>query len=297
MKITFLGTSAMKPTKDRATSSLILTHNGENILLDCGEGTQRQLLKSNISPTKITRLLLSHWHGDHILGLPGLLQTITKSEYSKTLKIYGPKGTKKFISKLMDFFLTKQKIKYEVKEISKKEKIIDEKDFFIQAENLFHGISCIAYSFNEKTKRKINLNYTKKFGLTRNPALGKLQQGKTITYKGKKITPKKGTILIPGKKITIISDTRYNKKLSSIAKNSDLLIIESTFLDRDKNKARDYKHLTAKQAATVAKEAKVKKLVLTHLSERYKNKSEVLKEAKKTFKNVELAKDFFEVEI
>ncbi len=297
MKITFLGTSAMKPTRDRATSSLLLTHNGENILLDCGEGTQRQLLKAKTSPTKITRLLLSHWHGDHILGLPGLLQTIARSEYAKTLKIYGPKGTKKFISKLMSFFLTKQKIKYEVKEVLKKGKIIDEKDFFIEAEKLHHSIDCIAYSFNEKPKRKINLNYTKKFGLTKSPLLGKLQQGKTITYEGKKIFPTKGTVLIPGKKITIISDTGYNKKLSSIARNSDLLIIESTFLDRDKDKAKDYKHLTAKQAATVAKDAKVKKLVLTHLSERYKNKADILKEAKKTFKNVELAKDFFEIKI
>jgi ribonuclease Z len=297
MKITFLGTSAMKPTRDRATSSLLLTHNGENILLDCGEGTQRQLLKAKISPTKLTRLLISHWHGDHVLGLPGLLQTLAKSEYSKKLRIYGPKGTKQFISKLMKFFLTKQKINYEVNEISKKEKIIDEKDFFVDAEKVFHSVDCISFSFNEKPRRKINLKYTKKYGLTRDPLLGRLQEGKTITYNGKKITPKDGTILIPGKKITLISDTGYHKRLSSVAKNSDLLIIESTFLDKDKDKAKNYKHLTAKQAAIIAKDAKVKRLILTHLSERYKNKEDILKEAKKTFKNVELAKDFLEVKI
>ena len=297
MKITFLGTSAMKPTKNRATSSLVLTHKGENILLDCGEGTQRQLLQAKISPTKITRLLISHWHGDHVLGIPGLIQTLAKSEYSKKLEIFGPEGTKQFIKKLMSIFLTKNKLNYSVKEIIKKEKIVDEKDFFIQADKLFHSVPCIAYSFNEKPKRKINILYTKKFGLTKDPVLGKLQQGKTITYNGKKISPTKGTILIPGKKISIVFDTRYNKKISTIVKNSELLIIESTFLDKEKDKAKKYKHLTAKQAATIAKTSKTKKLVLTHLSERYKNKTDILKEAKKTFKNTELAKDFLEIKI
>ena len=297
MKLTFLGTSAMKPTDKRSTSSLILRDNGEGNLIDCGEGTQRQLLKAKISPTKITRILLSHWHGDHILGLPGLLQTLSNLEYSKTLKIYGPVGTKKFISNLINLLISKNKINYEVIEISKKQRIIDNKEFFIIGELLFHSINCIGYSFNKKSKRKINLKYTKKFNLIKSPLLGKLQQGKTISYKGNKITPSKGTILVPGKKITIISDTGYNPKLATFAKNSELLVIESTFLDKDKAKARDYKHLTAKQAAMIGKRAKVKKLILTHLSERYKNKSEILNEAKKIFNNVQLANDFLEVEI
>jgi len=137
MKITFLGTSAMKPTKNRATSSLVLTHKGENILLDCGEGTQRQLLQAKISPTKITRLLISHWHGDHVLGIPGLIQTLAKSEYSKKLEIFGPEGTKQFIKKLMSIFLTKNKLNYSVKEIIKKEKIVDEKDFLFKQISYF----------------------------------------------------------------------------------------------------------------------------------------------------------------
>ncbi len=295
MKVIILGTSAMKPTRNRSTSSLILINGKDKLLVDCGEGTQRQLLKAKISPTKITSILLSHWHGDHILGLPGLIQTLSRSEYSKTLKIYGPKGTKNFISNLMKFLLTKQKLKYEVKEISKKEKIIENKESIVTANLLYHSIPCIGYSFQEQAKRKINLKYTKKFGLVKDPLLGKLQEGKTITYKGKKITPDKATTLIEGKKITIISDTGYNKKISSIAKDSDILIIESTFLDKDKERAKDYKHLTSKQAAKIAKEANVKQMILTHLSERYKDKSLLLKEAKKIFKKTTLAKDLMEI--
>ena len=286
----------MKPSRDRNTSGILLTYKGENILIDCGEGIQRQLTKQKISPTKITKILISHWHGDHVLGLPGLFLTLIQSNYQKTLEIYGPKGIKELIPKLMSLFSKEAKgLKYNITEITKKGTFLDEKDFFITADNLTHNTPCLAYSFNEKSRRKINLKYLKKFNLEKDPILGKLQQGKTIKYKGKKITPEKGTFLIPGKKITIILDTSFNKKLAKIAENSDLLISESTFLDTEKQKAKDYKHLTAKQAAEVAKKSKSKELILTHISTRYKNEKIVLDEAKKVFKNTKIAKDFLEV--
>jgi len=297
MKVTFLGTGAMKPHKDRNTTAILLTYKGENILIDCGEGTQRQFFKAKISPAKITKILISHWHGDHILGLPGLLQTLARSDYKKTLKIYGPEGTKKFISKLMSLFIAStHRIKYEVIEIKKNGVFLKEKDFQILAETLPHTSECLGYSFRETPKRKINIAYTKKFGLTRDPILGKLQQGKTITYKGKKITPEKGTTLIEGHKISIILDTGYTKKISKFVENSKVLIIESTFLDKDKTRAKEYRHLTAKQAATIAKDSKSKQLILTHLSERYKGEKEILNEAKKVFKNTKVAKDFLVVD-
>ncbi len=296
MKVTFLGTGAMKPHKDRNTSAILLTYKGENILVDCGEGTQRQFIKAKISPSKITRILISHWHGDHILGLPGLLQTLARSDYKKTLKIYGPEGTKKFISRLMSLFIPKNNLKYEIIEIKKKGIFVKEKDFQLLAETLTHTAHCLGYSFRETPKRKINLEYTKKFGLTKDPILGKLQKGKTITYKGKKITPEKGTILIEGHKATIILDTGYAKKISKFAENSKILVIESTFLDKDKDKAKQYKHLTAKQAATIAKESNSKQLILTHISGRYKGEKQILKEAKEVFKNTKVAKDFLSID-
>jgi ribonuclease Z len=298
MKLTFLGTAAMKPHKDRNTSAVLLTYKGENILIDCGEGTQRQFFKAKISPAKITRILISHWHGDHILGLPGLLQTLSRSDYKKTLKIYGPEGTKKFISRIMSLFMANtHKINYEVTEIKKKGIFIKEKDFQILAETLPHTSHCLGYSFRETPKRKINLEYIKKFGLKKDPILGKLQKGKTITYKGKKITPEKGTTLIEGHKVTIILDTGYTKKISKFAENSKVLVLESTFLDRDKDKAKQYQHLTAKQAATIAKESNSKQLILTHISERYRERKQIIAEAKKIFKNSKLAEDFLSINV
>jgi len=149
----------------------------------------------------------------------------------------------------------------------------------------------------EKEKRRINLNYTKKFGLTKDKILGKLQQGKTITFKGKKITPEKGTILIPGKKLTIVLDTELTKDLIKFSNNSDLLVSESTFSKELKKEAKKSKHMTSEDAANLAKKSKSKKLILTHFSQRFTTTSEIQKEAKKIFSNVVCAKDFTSYEV
>ena len=160
-----------------------------------------------------------------------------------------------------------------------------------------HNTNCLAYSFIEKDKRKINLNYTKKFGLTKHPLLGQLQKGKSIKYKGKSISYKKATILKKGKKISIIYDTLPNKNSILLAKNSDILICESTYASDLKDKAKEYLHLTSEQAAEIAKKSKSKKLYLTHFSQRYKNPEIFKKQAKKIFKNTFLAQDFLEIEL
>jgi len=283
----------MVPTKDRNTSAILLNYKSENILIDCGEGTQRQLRKAKISPTKITKILITHWHGDHVLGLPGLLETLAKSEYGKTLEIYGPKGTKNRIKEFYDIFVSRfSKIKLKVIDISKNGTFLDNKEFTLSAQKLDHSSICYGYSFQEKDKRKINLKYTKKFGLTKSPILGKLQQGKTITYQGKKITPDKGTILIPGKKVTFLIDAKKTKEMTTLAKNSDILISEATYKTEEKDLASKRKHMTSKHAAEIAKASKSKKLILTHFSQRYKNTKELEKQAKKIFKNTIAAKDF-----
>ncbi len=292
MKLTFLGTSSMLPTKDRNTTAILLNYKAENILIDCGEGTQRQFRKAHISPTKVTRLLITHWHGDHVLGIPGFLETLAKQNYNKTLYIYGPKGTKRYLKEMFKTFVSQyNQVKVKVKEISKNETFLDEKNFTISSLKLNHTTTCFGYSFKEKDKRRINLSYTKKFGLTKDKILGKLQQGKTITYKGKKITPEKGTITTPGKKVTILLDTSKTKDMVKFAKDSDVLVTESTLSNTLEKEAKKIKHLVPKHAAEIAKEAKVKKLILTHISQRYKDERVLAKEAKKTFKNTTAAKD------
>ena len=294
MKITFLGTSSMIPTKERNHPSILISHEQENILIDCGEGTQRQLKIASINPCKITKILITHLHNDHILGLPGLLQTLQTQNYSKTLEIYGPSKTSKFIKEIKNLF----KIQLPTKTIEiKKPLFLETKNLQFKALKMKHNSTCLAYSITEKDKRKINLNYTKKFGLTKHPLLGELQKGKKITYKGKKITPEKATHLIKGKKITIIYDTVKNPNTIKISKDADLLIAESTYTSSLQDKAKEYLHLTAEQAAEIAKKANAKQLILTHFSQRYKSSSIFLKEAKQIFKNTRLAKDFMTVNL
>ncbi|MFH1376099.1 MAG: MBL fold metallo-hydrolase [Candidatus Woesearchaeota archaeon] len=252
---------------------------------------------AGISPTKISKILITHWHGDHIWGLPGLLQSIASTNKKQEIEIYGPKRTLEFLKNMKKAFSPSQNMKFNAKEIIKESKIIDTKHFEIRAKPVSHSTHCLAYSFKEKDKRRINLEYTKKFGLTKDPLLGKLQQGKTIIYKKKKITPEKGTILIPGKKITFITDVKNSKDLIKFAQNSDLLILESTLSDDLKKEAAKTMHLTAKQAAEIAKAAKAKKLILTHFSQRYRSTRELEEQAKSIFKNTEAAKDFMSITI
>ncbi|MAG20482.1 ribonuclease Z [archaeon] len=294
MKITFLGTSSMVPTKERNHPSILISNNNENILVDCGEGTQRQLKIASINPCKITKILLTHLHNDHVLGLPGLLQTLHTQHYSKTLEIYGPTKTISFINQLKKLFNIHLSIK--TTEITKP-LFFENKEIQLKALKMKHNTPCLAYSISEKDKRKIILSYTKKFGLTKDPLLGKLQQGKTITYKNKKITPEKATKLIKGKKISLIYDTSKNPNTIKIAQNADLLITESTYSSNLEDKAKEYSHLTSQQAAEIAKKAKVKQLILTHFSQRYKDTSSFLKEAKEIFKNTKIANDFLTVEV
>lgn len=297
MKITFLGTSSMVPTKERNTSAILLSYKGEDILIDCGEGTQRQLKLANVSPTKIKRVLITHWHGDHVLGIPGLLQTIASSQKESQLEIFGPIGTKKFLENMSKMFSPYSKLRFIPHEIKEEGKIIDEKDYEIHAKPVIHSTHCLAYSFKEKDKRKINLKYTRRFGLVKHPLLGQLQKGKAIEYKGKKITPDKATTIKYGIKVTLITDCEKTKDLEKFAAKSDILISESTYSEDLIDMAKEKKHLTSKQAAGIAKNAKVKKLVLTHFSQRYKTTKELEKEAKTIFKNTVAAKDLMTLNI
>ncbi len=299
ISITFLGTSSAIPTSTRNHISLFLNYKDENILIDCGEGTQRQIRKAKINPCSITRLLITHFHGDHVFGLPGLFHTLTLNNYQKTLYIYGPKGTKEFIKKIFETFIKKEKLSYVIEEVSGK--FFENKDFELNAIPLEHDAPCNGYIFQEKDKLRIDKNKLKKLNLPNTLELAKLTLGKNIKINNKTIKAKDLTYLQKGKKISFIFDTRLCENAKKLAKNSDLAVIESTFLsDSEKGKelAKEYFHMTAEQAATIAKQSKVKQLILTHLSQRYEHKEKmILNEAKKIFPNTILAEDFMRLKV
>lgn len=290
VKITFLGTGNAVPSKQRNHTGILLSYKDENLLFDCGENIQRQFRFTDISITKITKIFITHWHGDHILGLPGLFQTLAMSNYSKKLKIYGPPGTVKFVSLITQLL---KGIRIDVQAIEVKPGIVfDSKEFLIEAETMTHGIPALAYSFQIKDKLRIDKKKLKKFKVPSSSLLSKLSEGQDIIINNKKIRSQAVCYKEKGKKVTIILDTALNDNMEKIAKNADILICESTFSDKEADKAKEYKHLTSKQAADTAKKAKVKRLILTHISQRYENNlKEIEKEAKKVFKNTLVAKD------
>lgn len=294
MYIQFLGTSAMVPTAERNHSSLLLFHEKDSILFDCGEGTQKQMKIAGIDINRISKILISHWHGDHVLGLGGLLQTMASQSYDRTLRIYGPKGSKEYINNMMKGFAFDNKIELEVNEISEG-RFYESSDYYLEAAKLEHSVPTYGYAFIEQDRRKIDLAFTKKLGIPEGPLLGKLQQGENITFKGKTVKADEATTVIKGKKFCYIADTLPCNSAVKLAKDSDLLVSESTHASKIEEKAEEFKHLTAKQAATIAEKANAKKLVLTHFSQRYKNTDEIEEEAKLVFPNVTCAKDFMKV--
>jgi len=299
IKVTFLGTGDAMPTAKRNHSAILLTYQGENILIDCGEGTQRQFRLAKLNPCKVTKILITHWHGDHILGLPGMLQTMAFSGYGKELEIYGPKGTKKYVDELFRMFVFVDKFSVKVHEVEKDGIFFDAEDFCLVAKKTFHGVPSLAYNFVKKGLTRIDKNKIKKFKLPHGVHMKKLLEGKDIVLEGRKFKAKELTYKDNDRKISIVLDTAYDKSLAPFVKNSELLIMESSFADEEKKLAGDHKHMTSTQAASVAKDANAKALYLTHISQRYENTGfqEVLKEAKKKFKNTHLAEDLMSIEI
>ncbi len=295
IKITFLGTSDAIPSAERNHTSILLEYKNEAILVDCGEGTQRQFRKARLNPNKITKILITHWHGDHVIGLIGLFQTLAFSDYNKTLNVYGPKGTKIAIETILKVFAFQRKYKINVEEVE--DKFFENEEFYLEAEKMTHGIPCNAYNFVKKGNLRIDKKKLEKTKLE-GPILKKLKEGKDVIYKGKKYLAKNLTYSEDSKKISFVFDTSFNKNIVPFVKDSNLLVCESTFGEELEEHAEEYKHLNVKQTAEIAKKSKSERLILTHLSQRYdKNPRKILDTAKKIFKNSHLARDFDEIEV
>ena len=296
MEITFLGTAAMVPTKDRNHSGFFLDYKDEGILFDCGEGIQRQLRMAGIKPTRVTKILISHWHGDHVLGLPGLIQTLGASEYSGVLEIYGPVGTKERFKAMFDAFVFDRRLDMKIEEI-KEEVFFQNKNFSLEAFELEHKVKTLGFRFVEEDRRRIDVKAVKKLGIPSGPLLGKLQDNKVVTFKGNKVSPKDTTYVVEGKKIAYIADTVFCNNCYKLAQDVDVLVCEATYASNLSGKAEEYFHMTSKQAALIASKANVEKLILTHFSNRYKNTQELEEDARNVFDNTLCAYDLMKVKV
>lgn len=299
IKLTFLGTGDAIPSARRNHTSIFLNYKDENILIDCGEGTQRQFRKAGLNPCKITRIIITHWHGDHVLGIPGLLQTLALSGYSKVLHIFGPPETGKYLWDMKKMFRFHEgNYKIEVHEIGKKGKFYETDDFYLEVEQMNHRVPCNAYNFVVKDKIRLDKKKLEKSKIPSGPLLKKLKSGKDILIGKKKYRAKDFLYFEKGKKISFVLDTALNDRISNFVEGADVFVSESSFKSDLKERAREYFHMTVDQVSSIAKKSKVKKLFLTHVSSRYEsNLKQVLDEAKKNFKESYLAKDLESIEV
>jgi ribonuclease Z len=298
MKLVFLGTSAAQPTENRGLSCICLERDGEILMFDAGEAAQISYMKSGLGWNKKMKLFVTHLHGDHCIGILGLLQTMSMQHRTETLEIFGPKGIDEFIAaniKVLNFGLSFPVLINIIKEGI----VFENKKYSIYVSKANHSITAFSYLFKEKDKPgRFNLEKAKELGIPEGELWNKLQNGNEITINDKIISPEQ--VLgekRAGKKIGISGDTMPTDQLEKFFENCDYLVFDSTFLDKEKQKAQDTCHSTAKQAATLGKNAKVKNLVLTHFSARYKDEIEHLKEASEIHNSVITARDLLEIEI
>lgn len=298
MHLMFLGTGAMVPTKERNVSSVLLEYDGEFTLFDCGEGTQRQMNLAGYNRTKVRTVLLTHWHGDHVSGLIGLIQTIGNVPEPGSLTIVGPQGTEKHMHHLLNSAIFDPRLELRIHEVtpSEPEVVLERDKYVIQAAAVEHSVPTIAYSFVERDRRRIDMQRAKALGLEPGPLLGKLSAGKEVEFEGKSISPSMVTYVQPGRKVSYVMDTGMTQNAISIAQDADVLVCESTFsADQHQEKADEYGHLSARDAAMIARNADASQLVITHFSQRYTSSTPLLEEAKDTFPNSVAAYDFMKL--
>ncbi|WP_100333439.1 ribonuclease Z [Bacillus alkalisoli] len=305
MKITFLGTGSGVPAKHRNVSSLALhleNKDGAIWLFDCGEATQHQILHTSLKPRRIEKIFITHLHGDHIFGLPGLLGSRSFQGGETPLALYGPLGVKEFVETSLRVSGTHLKYEISFHEFEEEGMLLDDEEYVVRVAPLEHGLPSFGFRIEEKEMPgPLLMDKVKEACIPVGPLLKQIKAGLTIQLEdGRMINgadflgaPKKGRV------ITILGDTRFHSNSITLSENADVLIHEATFAGADELLASQYFHSTTKQAAEVAQVANVGLLILNHISSRYQaeHMEQLLSEAREIFPNTTIAEDFLSIEI
>jgi ribonuclease Z len=298
--IVFLGTGAAVPTAQRSLPAILLQRGNEQLMFDCGEAVQRQMMIAKVGLHRKLGIFITHMHGDHVLGLPGLLQTMALMDRQKPVDLYGPVGLNHFLDCLQETLQFQLTFQVNVHEFTRKSIVCNEEEYTVAAFPSNHAVTSFSYAFEEKTRAgRFHPEKAKAFGVPQGEAWSKLQHGiefvlpdgRSIGTKDVTDPPRKG------RKIVYTGDTRPFEAFPDFASGADLIIHEATFDDSLAEKADMDGHSTPSQAANQAKAAKAKSLILTHISARYSDSALLLEQAKKSFPNCALAQDFLEFEL
>jgi len=305
LKLTFLGTGAACPTLDRNVASLALTREGETMLFDCGEGTQRQMMRYGVG-FGFREIFFTHFHSDHLLGVIGLLRTLGllnvfgESDRADGLTLYGPRGARRILTHALEVGIERVKFPVEIVEL-KPGDVVKRGDYDLVTFPTEHRADCIGYALVEHLRRgRFDAEKARAMGIPEGPLWGRIHKGESISLPdGRTVRPAE---LVgearPGRRVVISGDTRPCDGLRQAAREADLLVHEATFSHEDLERARETGHSTAREAAELARAAGVKRLLLTHISPRYSREApELLAEARAFFSACEVARDGMEVEV
>ncbi len=300
IRVVFLGTSGSVPTMKRNLPCVVVQCPRDQWMFDCGENVQHQMMGAKVSFHRKMKILITHLHGDHVLGLPGLLQTMALMDRKEPVEIYGPVGLNAFL------VCTKETLNFglnypvAINEITGEGLIVDEEEYQVVAAKSNHAVEGYCFAFLEKPRSgRFYPDKAKALGIPSGELWGKLQSGKEVTAPNGK-TVKPSDVMGPlraGRKIVYTGDTKPFENFASFAKDADLIIHDCTFDDSLTEKAGIDGHSTPSQAAGQAKAANAKRLVLSHISARYPDASMLLEQAKKVFSNSILAEDYLEIEL
>ena len=297
LDLVFLGTSGSAPTAARAPSALLVRRGGDRLLFDCGEGTQRQLMRSTVGLPDLDEIFLTHYHGDHYLGLPGMLKTFQLRQRDLPLTVYGPPGLRELFAGLRRVF---GKLAYELSLVEVRPGEALERDGYrVLVYPVHHGVSAVGYALDEYDRPgRFDNDGADALGIPFGPERGALQRGESITLSdGRVITP---DVVVgearPGRRVVLPGDTAPVETVRVLAEGADVLVHEATFAEEERDRAADTLHSTALQAAEVARDAGVRLLALTHVSPRYFG-PELVREAQDVFPATVVPRDFDVIEV
>lgn len=299
MKIVFLGTSGSMPTPKRGSAAVAIKSGRDIILFDCGEGTQQRMVAAKLGFRRNMKILITHLHGDHVLGLPGLLQTMSLLGRKKSLNIYGPAGIANFL-KCVSEYVGGPVFPVKIFEFSGEQSLYEGVRYEVKAIKAEHSIEAYSYGLTEKPRPgRFHPEKARDLGVPEGNLWGKLQRGAPVRLSTDKVIQPHQVVDPPrnGRKIIYSGDTKPNPFIVEHAYKADVLIHESTFDDSMHERAEADCHTTAGQAAEIAKSACVRELVLTHISSRYPDPGILLDQAKKTFPNTIIAEDLMEINV